>query len=573
MSDFMRQRQSQFILTSDEIISRLILKATNQHIKEKQRIIEGNDSEVYDVKLNNDEHVILKVRRFGDVLYDQEAWAINECHKHAVPVPQVLFLGKELIDNEMRDVMVLEKVKGRSFRKVIEEQNISEIDVARVLEQAGSILKKIHSVKVNGYWRLNHDNQWDFDSWTDYMRSTIKDRIEDKQYLLDVGFSEEDFDFIMKCHDLYMNNYECYQPVRCHGDYTHEHWFVDESLNITGIIDFGDMQGGPVTTDFAIFQKDEPKSDLSSLIKGYNGMIDASIDENFGQQLDLHTLIISVGYLTYFIKQNNIEEMVAILTIQILSLIATSLTNLIGILTYATDYWSIIVYDIVKLRSYAKWIIIEETTNGSIHIINNTNDTRILSNVNYKLSAAVIGIDENLLLFSTHKGIFRQCNYLSANIRSQLNIPKCQAIKMVNNPYDNHTHGINNPERDSMRLHNVAAACAILIVLLLCTGTFIGITVGILNNVVLATMTVGVIYLISTMFSTFVVVIMYTILNSERKQSHCSTLETLTDELCSSQSIHLSYSFILGSLFVILSFITSVLWLFLQEKQRKFAQH
>ncbi|CAF4024608.1 unnamed protein product, partial [Rotaria sp. Silwood1] len=79
----------------------------------------------------------------------------------------------------------------------------------------------------------------------------------------------------------------------------------------------------------------------------------------------------------------------------------TSLTNLIGILTYATDYWSIIVYDIVKLRSYAKWIIIEETTNGSIHIINNTNDTRILSNVNYKLSAAVIGIDENLLLFST----------------------------------------------------------------------------------------------------------------------------------------------------------------------------
>ncbi|CAF1469406.1 unnamed protein product [Rotaria sordida] len=243
--------------------------------------------------------------------------------------------------------------------------------------------------------------------------------------------------------------------------------------------------------------------------------------------------------------------MVALLTIQILSIIATSLTNFVGILTFATDYWSIIVYDLVKLRSYAKWIIIEETINGNIHIINNTNDTQILSNINYKLSTTVID-----------------------NIRSRLNIPKCQAIKITHNQYDdNHTHGMINPESESMRLHNVAAACAILIVLLICTGTFIGISIGILNNVVLATMTVGVIYLISTMFSTFVVAIMYTILNSERKQSHCSTLEILTDELCSSQSIHLSYSFILGSLFVTLSFITSVLWLFLQEKQRKFVRH
>ncbi|CAF3976767.1 unnamed protein product [Rotaria sp. Silwood2] len=197
----------------------------------------------------------------------------------------------------------------------------------------------------------------------------------------------------------------------------------------------------------------------------------------------------------------------------------------------------------------------------------------LMSNLNNKLSAAVIGIEKNLLLFSTHQGIFRQCNYLSANIRSHLKIPKCQAIKVANSPHDDYTHGMINPGPDSMRLHNVAAACAILIVLLLCTGTFIGIIIGILNNVVLATMTVGVIYLISSMFCTFVIVIMYTILNSERKQSYCSVVEVLTDELCSSQSIRLSYSFILGSLFVILSFITSVLWLFLQEKQRKFAQH
>lgn len=49
-------------------------------------------------------------------------------------------------------------------------------------------------------------------------------------------------------------------------------------------------------------------------------------------------------------------------------------------------------------------------------------------------------------------------------------------------------------------LHNVAAACAILIVLLLCACTLVGVTVGILKGVVLATMTIGIIYLVASEF-------------------------------------------------------------------------
>jgi len=75
------------------------------------------------------------------------------------------------------------------------------------------------------------------------------------------------------------------------------------------------------------------------------------------------------------------------------------------------------------------------------------------------------------------------------------------------------------------------------------------------------------------MFSVFVVAIMHTILKSERKQLNCLALEILTDKLCSSRSIQISYSFILGYLLVFLCFITSVLWLSLQEKQRKFVRH
>jgi hypothetical protein len=147
--------------------------------------------------------------------------------------------------------------------------------------------------------------------------------------------------------------------------------------------------------------------------------------------------------------------MVTLLKIEILSIVATTITNLIGILTFATDYWSIIVYDLVKLRSYAKWIIIDDMNNENIHIINNTNETQIfLSEINSQLSKIVFGIENNLILYKTHKGIFRQCNYLSDNIRTHLEIPKCRALKSTNNQYDDLIHGMINPGREFIRKYS-----------------------------------------------------------------------------------------------------------------------
>jgi hypothetical protein len=143
--------------------------------------------------------------------------------------------------------------------------------------------------------------------------------------------------------------------------------------------------------------------------------------------------------------------MVTLLTIQILSIVATTITNLIGILTFATDYWSIIVYDLVKLRSYTQWILLEEIHNGDIHFINNTNETDLFSEINFQLSNTVFAFEDNLILYKIHKGIFRQCNYLSDNIRTHLNIPTCRALKSTNNQYDDLIHGMINPGRELIR--------------------------------------------------------------------------------------------------------------------------
>ena len=143
--------------------------------------------------------------------------------------------------------------------------------------------------------------------------------------------------------------------------------------------------------------------------------------------------------------------MVTLLTIQILSILATTLTNLVGILTFATDYWSVIVYDLVKVRTYAKWIVVEERLTGRIYSLNDTNETYSVARLDPTLINVVVGVESDVLLYKTHKGIFRQCNYLSDTLQERLNLGKCRVLKTVNNQYDDVRHGMNNPGREFIR--------------------------------------------------------------------------------------------------------------------------
>ena len=149
--------------------------------------------------------------------------------------------------------------------------------------------------------------------------------------------------------------------------------------------------------------------------------------------------------------------MVTLLTIQVLSIVATALTNLVGILAFATDYWTIIIYDIAKLQSSSKWTVIENITMGHIQFINHTrviqrrNESQRISFTDAQLESLVIGINNDTVLYKTHKGIFRQCNYLSINIREHFKLSKCRVLKLGNNRYDDAVHGMNNPGRELIR--------------------------------------------------------------------------------------------------------------------------
>ena len=143
--------------------------------------------------------------------------------------------------------------------------------------------------------------------------------------------------------------------------------------------------------------------------------------------------------------------MVTLLTIQVLSIVAAALTNLVGILAFATDYWSTITYDLAKLPSGVPTTIAGNATDGAFHLVNAYSRPRTVSLQNQYLTSTLIHVDNETVLYPTHKGIFRQCNYLSSDMRQQLKLSACRLLKLSNNRFDDGIHGMSNPGRELIR--------------------------------------------------------------------------------------------------------------------------
>lgn len=139
--------------------------------------------------------------------------------------------------------------------------------------------------------------------------------------------------------------------------------------------------------------------------------------------------------------------MVTLLTIQVISILATTLTNLLGIVTFSTDYWSVTVYDLAHLRGYAKLIVVQDIQTGQTEVFNINNKTENMT----RYRPILIATDDDVLLYDMRKGVFRQCNSLPLAVRSNFKIGQCRVLKTINNQYDDILHGMNNPGREFIR--------------------------------------------------------------------------------------------------------------------------
>jgi aminoglycoside phosphotransferase (APT) family kinase protein len=298
--DFLEERHRSFE-TPEKVIFDLVEKATGKKATARNRIVAGFDNEVYSVKVSDGKEYITRVRRFGEVTFHQEAWAIEQSKAKGVPVPQILLMDNIEQDGKKLEVMVTDKFDGVPLYDKL--KTLSESDLHKILFDAGSILGKINGIPVDGFYMRHEDGSWDFPSWERMMETAIKERGAEKDRILKNGFSEEEFDFMIKGLERYKNEFPNQQPVLCHGDYLPEHIFINENNEVIGIIDFGMSQGGQKIHDLAFFSMEWPSIDMKPLKDGY--VTQTNLPDQFDAELNFCKLGLEMGHLAYQTQISN----------------------------------------------------------------------------------------------------------------------------------------------------------------------------------------------------------------------------------------------------------------------------
>jgi len=196
-------------------------KITVSHFK---KIIDGVDSEIYDIG-----DYMVKIRRKTPNHFSCVKWAVNKCREQNVKAPEIIHCGKiSDSDNNIFDIIIEEKIQGRPL-------------TPDLYEEAGAELRKIHSIKTGGFWRRHEDGTFDFD---------INGILQDGS------------------GSIFDNNKDMSKiPVLCHGDYQPKHILCGEHLN--AVIDFGDFCGGDGYYDILDFLRGSDEKYFDKFIKGY----------------------------------------------------------------------------------------------------------------------------------------------------------------------------------------------------------------------------------------------------------------------------------------------------------------
>lgn len=301
-TDFINQRHVAY-QTSHSLIFDLIRQTTGDEPSDSEKLVRGYDNEVYAVQTRQGHDYIVRIQQHGDTGYVEEQWAIDQCRAVGVPAPEICYVGLLTVGDQNKPVMVQRRVLGRPLAEVY--TTLTSDERAPIFRQVGTLLSKIHSIRVGGFYKLNPSGIWDFPDWESIIRANRCDRTAERPQLLAAGLREDEIDAIFAI-TLNQTPPVDRQPVLCHADLGFDHLFVDATLTITGIIDFGEFQGGLPFVDFARLSLDCTDEELGWVQAGYANQ--ALFADDFAQRLRHSRLNFLTGYLAHCVRIGDHEE-------------------------------------------------------------------------------------------------------------------------------------------------------------------------------------------------------------------------------------------------------------------------
>lgn len=280
----------------------LVRRAASADVDRIDRILEGYSNEIYRVRCEDGQDLVVRILRFDDDVSSAasagEAWAIEQARAARVPVPEILLLDTIDVDGSPFPVMVQRTVPGRPLGELIDR--LTERQLYGVLVEIGGLVVRINKVHVE-----------DGGNWLPTIRAELADLATKRDLITLVSsITAPEFDRMVNLLRGYLEDFSCERWVLCHGDLSLKHIFVTgggtagSTVQVSGIIDFGDWQPGALVHDLAVLRVRSPRLELAPLLDGYG----TATDQVFRRQLDLHTLLIALDSLAFGVAEGDLPS-------------------------------------------------------------------------------------------------------------------------------------------------------------------------------------------------------------------------------------------------------------------------
>lgn len=298
-----REEKHKLFSTPQETISEAIEKATGSRILEQNRIIAGETNEVQFVKTESGRELIIRIYHGDKPKFDREKWAIEQCAKAGVPVPEVLLVEDKEVDNKPIQICVETKIEGEGLDNVgrTEDSNVTD-NLRNLLGKLGSVLEKIHSIPTKGFGSLDKSGKGKYVS--------AKDLILNDQFISGENILPEDqtiqFDreIVRKAKEVLEKeavNFSEIESHLIHGDLAPQHVMINGG-EISGIIDFEHARGSDPAEEFARWElKFGDRYPIYDIKHGFSDK--AVFSGDFEKRKNIWRLYQGLAILSYCIRE------------------------------------------------------------------------------------------------------------------------------------------------------------------------------------------------------------------------------------------------------------------------------
>ncbi|MCR4263391.1 MAG: aminoglycoside phosphotransferase family protein [Candidatus Roizmanbacteria bacterium] len=298
---FLQKRHSQFN-TDQELIKHAVKYATESSIEKQERIVGGEANEVYKISTLSNKQIYVKIMHDRKYPLLREKWAIDQCKKYNVPVPQIQYVKQMKRNGKLLTISVQEEVEGIPLSTLEKSDPSEKLHHYTIL--AGKTLAKIHSILTKGYGKINGNGEGYYRTNSEAMQEPLES-IDDIEKASDRA--KIDVQLVHRLIQEYKQSIVhigTIMPRLLHHDYGIDHIFIKNHA-ISGIIDFGDCGSGDPVLDlvrWTYFTK--PKFPVQLLIEGYEQRV--PIKKLYEKRRRVYLIYLNLQHLLYYYWDNNV---------------------------------------------------------------------------------------------------------------------------------------------------------------------------------------------------------------------------------------------------------------------------